>query len=197
MAKKHITSDNILNAAQDEFLAKGYIGASINDIATKANINKSLIYHHFENKEDLWKAVKARLLNAYMEQNQIKPELSSGSFKEFLSDFIKLRFRFYDQNPAIARLISWQRLENDREELEGIKDANLSSILPQIQEFQRQGQIRQDMHPEMIEYLIMNMTTLPFMAKDKIFEENDGKKNKQKYIQWIIDTLHDRLIISS
>ena len=132
-----------------------------------------------------------------MEQHQIKPELSSGTFKEFLADFITLRFSFYDQNPAIARLVSWQRLENDRDELEGIQNSKMSSILSQIKEFQQRGQIRKEMTPEMIEYLIMNMTTLPFMAKDKIFEENDGKKNKQKYIHWIIDTLHDRLLISS
>jgi AcrR family transcriptional regulator len=197
MAKKNITADKILDAAQEEFLAKGFSGTSINDIANKADINKSLIYHHFHNKEDLWRAVKARLLSAHVEQNQPDPDALQGSFKECLSTFIKMRFDFYDHNPNIARLIAWQRLENEREDLEGIKDLRVNSILSQLKEFQQRGQIRQDMSPEMIEYLIMNMTNLPFMDRDKMFEGKDGKKNKQLYVDWLIDTLHDSLATSS
>lgn len=189
MAKKNVTSDKILNAAQEEFLEKGFSGTSINDIGKKAGIHKSLIYHHFKNKEDLWKAVKSKLLTTHNEQTRLDDEFFRGTFEEFLTEYVKYRFDFYDKNHAIARLIAWQRLENERENLEGLHDSNWNSLVPQIIEFQRHGRIRGDLDPEMIEYIIMNVTTLPFLAKSTIFEGKQGKLNKQKYMNLVIESL--------
>ncbi len=43
----------ILQAAVDEFLSKGYEGASIDSIARRAGLTKGGIYHHFNSKEEL------------------------------------------------------------------------------------------------------------------------------------------------
>ena len=40
---------------EDIFVKKGFEGSSISDIASQAKTNKSLIYHYFENKDDLVK----------------------------------------------------------------------------------------------------------------------------------------------
>ncbi|MGL5042851.1 MAG: TetR/AcrR family transcriptional regulator [Culicoidibacterales bacterium] len=48
---------HILVIAAQEFLSAGYIGASTNVIAQKANVAKGLIFHYFNNKEQLYKAV--------------------------------------------------------------------------------------------------------------------------------------------
>ncbi len=58
----HKTAELILQTAKKQFLEKGYDGTSINDVANDAKINKSLIYHHFGSKQDLWKAVKSQIL---------------------------------------------------------------------------------------------------------------------------------------
>ncbi|WP_416327791.1 TetR/AcrR family transcriptional regulator [[Eubacterium] hominis] len=43
----------ILEAAKQEFLAKGYENSSMRTIAKKANTTLGNIYHYFQNKEDL------------------------------------------------------------------------------------------------------------------------------------------------
>ena len=43
--------ERILNAARNVFFKKGYIGASMRDIALKAELSPGLIYHYFKNKD--------------------------------------------------------------------------------------------------------------------------------------------------
>jgi TetR/AcrR family transcriptional regulator len=185
MLKRKVTANKILDSAEEEFLAKGFSGASINTIADHADIHKSLIYHHYKSKEGLWKAVKSRVLSVHNEKNPVSEDLFRGTFQEFLTTFINHRFDFYNKNPEVARIIAWQRLEEKREDLE----TNFGPLRTQIEEFQRQGRIRTDLDPEMIEYLILNITTLPFMAKSKLFERKNKKQNKEIYVKWVIETL--------
>lgn len=50
---KEIRVESIITAAIEEFLDKGYDGASINAIAMRAGVSKGGFYHHFPNKEVL------------------------------------------------------------------------------------------------------------------------------------------------
>lgn len=54
------TKTRILDAAQAEFSALGYDGASIRGIAQKASVQIASIRYHFGSKDDLWQAVFAR-----------------------------------------------------------------------------------------------------------------------------------------
>jgi AcrR family transcriptional regulator len=45
--------DTIKNVSIDLFYKKGYFASSINDIARAAGIQKSSIYYHYSNKEDI------------------------------------------------------------------------------------------------------------------------------------------------
>lgn len=190
MAKQkgeHATAEKILQAAQGVFMAKGFEGSSINDIANKAKINKSLIYHHFSNKVDLWRAVKKYLLEKHVGQDVSQVDCPMDSFKNFLKSFVTLRFKFYDNNPAIARLITWQRLEKTQEDLSGIPDRKFSSVTFQIKEFQRRGEVRPELDPEMVNYLIMKTASVAFMERPEFFEDED---NKQKFLDLIIESLY-------
>lgn len=47
----------ILRAAREQFLAHGYAGTSITEIAAQADVSKVTVYRHFEDKEALFVAV--------------------------------------------------------------------------------------------------------------------------------------------
>jgi AcrR family transcriptional regulator len=47
------TKELLLRAAVDLFSQKGYLDTSIRDIATKAGISSSIIYHYFKDKEEM------------------------------------------------------------------------------------------------------------------------------------------------
>jgi AcrR family transcriptional regulator len=50
---KHERMQAIVRAALDEFLEKGYEGASMDAIAARAGLSKGGLYHHFQSKDDI------------------------------------------------------------------------------------------------------------------------------------------------
>lgn len=58
---KEVRVDSILEAAVEEFLEKGYDGASVDAIAKRAGVSKGGFYHHFQNKEILLMEANTKL----------------------------------------------------------------------------------------------------------------------------------------
>lgn len=57
--------DIILEAASALFLAKGFSGTSMDDVARKADMSKLTLYSRFESKEELFKAMIASKCDQY------------------------------------------------------------------------------------------------------------------------------------
>ncbi len=55
----------ILRAAGNEFLEKGYMAASMRDIAYEADISAAALYRHFDSKEKIFEAVIEPALSAW------------------------------------------------------------------------------------------------------------------------------------
>jgi AcrR family transcriptional regulator len=58
------TSKRILEAAEEEFAAKGFDGVRLAAIARAADVPQALIHHYFADKEGLYRAVLERALKA-------------------------------------------------------------------------------------------------------------------------------------
>ena len=54
---RQATREQILKAAMDLFVTKGYHATSIEDVAKQAQISKGLLYHYFKGKEDVLAAL--------------------------------------------------------------------------------------------------------------------------------------------
>jgi TetR/AcrR family transcriptional regulator len=54
----------VFAAAAREFAAHGFAGASVDRIARAARLNKAMIYYHFRNKAELYRAVLRDMLQA-------------------------------------------------------------------------------------------------------------------------------------
>ena len=57
MVNKINTESRILEAAKEVFIAKGFDGARMQEIADTAEINKALLHYYFRNKDKLFEAV--------------------------------------------------------------------------------------------------------------------------------------------
>jgi AcrR family transcriptional regulator len=55
------TRERILDAALDLFLAQGYDGTSLRQIAEQLGVTKAALYYHFESKEDILRALHMRV----------------------------------------------------------------------------------------------------------------------------------------
>ncbi len=60
MRKGEEKRQELLNAAEKLFCARGYEGTSVQDILTAAGMSKGGFYHHFASKEDVMKALCVR-----------------------------------------------------------------------------------------------------------------------------------------
>lgn len=58
----------ILDAAFDRFAQYGFRGTSIDDIARTAGISRPLVYQHFANKEELFRALAGQLHQQVLDQ---------------------------------------------------------------------------------------------------------------------------------
>lgn len=65
--RKEQRPEEILNAALEEFIAKGYAGTRLDDVARRAGISKGLVYVYFNTKEELFKAVIRTFLVPHVE----------------------------------------------------------------------------------------------------------------------------------
>ncbi len=54
----------ILEAAEAAFLANGYVGASMDEIAGRAGVSKQTVYKHFEDKHTLFRVLVAATIQA-------------------------------------------------------------------------------------------------------------------------------------
>ena len=55
------TRERILDVALDLFVAQGYDGTSLRQIAERLGVTKAALYYHFESKEDILRALHMRL----------------------------------------------------------------------------------------------------------------------------------------
>ena len=106
---KNITKDHILTSALKVFTAKGFAGASISQIAKTAQINQSLIYHHFKSKADLWTCVKKYCVD---EATKGLRPIRHDTLENFIHDLVEARFSVY-ANDSMRMLVHWQALEPD------------------------------------------------------------------------------------
>lgn len=76
--------EDILQAALAEFIAKGYAGTRLDDVARRAGISKGLVYVYFDTKEELFKAVIRKFLVPHVEMLQGEIDTSQLSSEALL-----------------------------------------------------------------------------------------------------------------
>lgn len=86
--------EELLEAAMDEFIAKSYEEASLNNIIKNAGISKGTFYYHFQDKQALYLSLLQSTVDAKMEF--MERRLKDYVHKEDLSIFenLKLQARF-------------------------------------------------------------------------------------------------------
>jgi AcrR family transcriptional regulator len=94
----------ILEAALDEFQKKGFDGARVDEIASKAGVNKALIYYYFESKEKILEAIfeemtkdfvegKSKALTGDQTNNDVlENHLQTMGSRELMKDIVTVAF---------------------------------------------------------------------------------------------------------
>lgn len=154
-----VTRLAILDAAKRLFLEKGFDSASINGIATEACVNKTLIFHHYQDKATLWQFVKASIIENCMKP----PKYDTSCARRYFQSILDYRFTLYSRNPELARLVAWQQVSHDHELLIGNDYSSPNHWLKDIKALQKSGKIKKETDAKLIMLFIIYSSHAPFM----------------------------------
>lgn len=82
--RKDNRPQEIVDAAFEEFAAKGFAGTRLEDVAARARVSKGLPYLYFKTKEELFKAVVRSVITSHFDVMREKMETTTLSTEAFL-----------------------------------------------------------------------------------------------------------------
>lgn len=98
--KNTLSRQRILDAALEEFSAKGYESASLSTVCAEKGISKGIIYHHFKDKDELYLLCVEACFDAFTAYLAETAQALSGSVREQLQAYFDARLRFFARHPV-------------------------------------------------------------------------------------------------
>ncbi|HUB70737.1 MAG TPA: TetR family transcriptional regulator, partial [Acidimicrobiales bacterium] len=151
------TKAALIDAALEEFAAKGFAGATVRDIAERAGVSKDLIAYHFGGKEGLFEAVQTEWLarrDAFVDHSAPLATNLASYLHSILSD------------PRPLRLLVWRGLLVDDNSPETSPD-----IYPEVShlgERQRRGELSNSVDPGVLNLVLMGAVAAPVIFPDQV-----------------------------
>ena len=159
------TENQILVAAREVFILKGFEGARMQEIADRAGINKALLHYYFRSKENLFDAifseVASRLFPAVRQLFE-----SELAIKEKISFFVKIYLNMLHENPYVPGFVINTLNTNPERFLKHIINSGLNPMLlqQQIDEEVSRGLIR-NLRAEHLLVNILGLCVFPYLAR--------------------------------
>lgn len=175
--KLESTEIKIFEAAREVFQAKGKEGARMQEIADKAEINKSMLHYYYRSKEKLFEKVYQLSIIKLIPQiaDLLNKDLPlEGKLRLFVDKYLEL----IQANPDIPLFVLHEMNKNPRR----IKSFVLNEIADKIRPFYKQiSEEREkgnvvDLPPEQILANIMSLLIFPFIGRpvlQVVFEIED------------------------
>src|SRR4030088_3551457 len=151
-------TQRILEAALDEFAAKGLDGARVDAIAARAGVNKRMLYYYFGSKDDLYRAV---LRNRPADRPPTAAPLDHTGpdrLAELQDRLTRPREREY------MRLLTWEAIE--RGTRRGIEDEELrreafERWIDEVRVAQDDGRLPSELDPAQLVLSELALTIFP------------------------------------
>ena len=150
------TRKRIMEAARDEFAARGFAGARIESIAKRAGLSKQLLYHYFSSKAVLFEET----LESKYRQHRATVQDEDGPGALFVR-----RFRVACQDPVWMRCLIWEAAEHKESGRIIAEKARRESIARQaaaVAERQASGDLPADLPADLIQLAVYALAVYPF-----------------------------------
>lgn len=141
----------ILAAAVAEFSDKGLMGARVDEIARRADVNKRMLYHYFGDKEALF---LASLERAYEEIRTAEKELHLSDLEpeEAMKRLVVFTFEYLCRAPHFMHLLNSENLHKARhlkksKRIREMHSSMVAMISDVLERGAREGVFRKDADP--------------------------------------------------
>lgn len=180
------TKEKILVAARELFVAHGFAGTSMGKVAKLAQVNHSLIFHHFTNKEQLWIAVKHDIVGAAEESTKSLPD-TDLPFAAFLKELFWRNLAIYRKQPDIVRMLNWQRLERSCGSQIGVTASQeMQDWVKAFKHYQTTGDLAQSINVEFLITMVLSIISSAALDPN-VFIQHEEQLNA--YIEFCLTTL--------
>lgn len=163
-------TQQILAHATRLFAARGFVGASLRDIAKAVGIRKPSLLYHFNSKDDLRRGVLENMLGHW---NEVVPRLlkAATSGHEQFEAVATETIEFFRADPDRARLLLRELLDRP-EEMEPLIESHVQPwtkiICDYIRKGQQQGRVHPDIDPEAYVVHMINLMVCGVALQDSI-----------------------------
>lgn len=201
------TAQRVLQAAEEEFMEKGYAGAKTVEIARKAGVTHAMLHYYYRTKEQLFYTVFENKISI-LAQSMIDALRAPGqSFEERIRTGIGRHFDFLAANPSLPRFVMNEAVSNPehllvvRRNLEMVLQTILSSLQVETEKLIAEGRIA----PINVVDLIVDMVSLnvfvfmmspivePLLLKDESERQAFLERRKAENIEMIMRRLNPNL----
>lgn len=136
MSKK----EKILKAAQELFASYGYAGTTMKAVAEQAGVASGLVFHYFDNKENLFMAAGSELIDTMIFELRERIDGAEDGCKA-LGLFVKAYLDFtIDNEKTFPTIIRCSPFSDDNPELDRKKiGAKFREIIDMVEEILRRG----------------------------------------------------------
>lgn len=184
--------DDILDAAELLFAAKGFDGVSTAAIAKEAGVSQSQIHYHFDTKQKLWEKVFERRFGDYFAAQSSLLDAEESEEMERMRGSIRSYFQFCANNPNYVKLLGRAQLDAE-EGGEGEEAQQMGEMLMRkgsevIAAAQEAGMIRDDVRPDFIIIGFLSLVAHWFHGGRHLVvdpEDGDPALHDAEYLEFI------------
>ena len=97
--RKDARPEELVAAALDVFVERGYEATTLADVARRAGVTKGTIYLYFENKEALFKAVVRETIVPVIAKGEELARSFTGSARDLLEQLVREYWRMVGETP--------------------------------------------------------------------------------------------------
>jgi len=181
------TKELLLRVAVDLFSQKGYLNTSIRDIATKAGIASSIIYHYFNDKEEmLFEIIKSTTQDLMQSLHETEEKIKDP--EECLREMLRAHivdFKINRKKESII-VVSDTHLLRDKYHKIMVKLQRkiFDLYMKKLHELSEQGRLRED-----IDLLVMNFSIFGTINSFYQWYHERGRLTREEVAQNIITFL--------
>jgi len=178
--------EKIIQAAEIEFIERGFDGARMQAIADKAGINKSLLHYYFRSKQKLFEVIFKTAFNLFIPKILKIFDDDSLDFFEKIRRFVAAYIDIISKYPQIPGFILHEIGTNQSALLKVLSEVkpNTEIIKKQIEDEIAKGTII-EIKPEQLIINILSMCIFPIIVSPvaSLILMNDDKSGYAKLIE--------------
>ena len=189
------TREVLLDAATLVFAEQGFAGARVDEIATRAGVNKALIYAYYGDKKGIYRAVLASRMREFATPEFSEAIASEHGPRRALEDLIRRYLRMLIKDRPFARLIAWEFLSHGREGRELIVEGArplLDLITELVKRGRAAGELRASMDAELFRSTVVSLGigyTVQHPAMILARQRSGAEYTDEQFVDYVIRLL--------